>query len=393
MKCAQCQKEVDPSECRYCPQCGHSLYDEKIVAFIRSTLGRKRNIAILILLQIIVFSIIGYSFYVTNKSVAQKNKELADFANARSSVSAEWKPVKEIFPLTFAGDNEKLGELKVSSLDFSQIKTEIEVEGITEKKTTVISVKPETKDISLGAHITKEGFEKLKDSQNAKITIRVYDLQKGERMILEEAGELFIHSRNDIIWNKDGIDNTKYVLRLVNKDRPEIAVLIRDAAAQMKSIGGGEEKMLGVLGDNDDIRNQVMAIFQAMRKNYGIRYVATPFSYDSGEIQKVKFPEEVLATKSGICIDLSLLMVAAFESVGLDPVMVFVNNHVWPGVELGFNTNNFIFIEATALEKSPQEAMRIAEGNFKALQRKDTPSYSLVRVTEARSEGIFPLKY
>lgn len=393
MKCAQCQKEVDPAKCRYCPQCGHSLYDEKIIALVRSTLGRKRNIVILIILQVIIFSIIGYSFYLTNKSVAQKNRELADFANAKSSVAAEWKPVKEMFPLTFAGEKEKLGELKLSSLDFSQIRTEIEVKGITEKKTSVISVKPETKNISLGAQITKEGFEKLKDSQNAKIIIKVYDLQKEEKMILEDEKELFIHSRNDIIWSKDGIDNTKYVLRLVNKDRPEVAALIRDAATQMKAIGGGEEKMLGVLGDDKDIRNQVLAIFQAMRKIYGIRYVATPFSYDSGEIQKVKFPEEVLASKSGICIDLSLLMVAAFESVGLDPVMVFVNNHVWPGVELGFNTNKFIFIEATALEKSPQEAMQIAEYNFKMLQGKDTPHYNLVRVTEARAEGIFPIKY
>lgn len=393
MKCAQCQKECDPEECRYCPGCGHSLYDEKIIAFIRSTLGRKRNIAILLALQMIIFGIIGYSFYHTNRLVAQKNKELADISAAKTSVSAEWKPVSEIFPLTYSGDNEKLGELKLSSLDFSQIRTEIEVEGITEKKTTVISVRPETKNVPLGARITKEGFEKLKDSQNAKITIRVFDLEKGEKLLLEEEHEVFIHSRNDIVWKKDGTDNTKYVLRLANKDRPEIASLVRDAATQMKGIDGKDEKMLGVLGDDKDIRNQVMAIFEAMKKNYGIRYVATPFSYDSAEIQKVKFPEEVLATKSGICIDLSLLMVAAFESVGLDPVMVFVNNHVWPGVELGFKTNKFVFIEATALEKSSQEAMKIAEDNFKKLQKKNTLPYNLLRVTEARSEGIFPIKY
>jgi hypothetical protein len=344
-------------------------------------------------IQIAFFGAIGYSFYHSNKLVAQKNRELVDITNAKSNIAAEWKPVKEIFPLTYAGDNEQLGELKLSSLDFSQIRTEIEIEGITEEKVSTISIKPETRNISLGAHITTAGFEKLKDSQTAQVKVRVFDLQKEDKLILEENSEIFIHSRNDIIWKKNGIDNTKYVLRLVNKERPEIAALIREAATQMKVIDGDEEKMLGAMGSDKDIRNQVMAIFQAMKKNYDIRYVATPFSYDSGEIQKVKFPEEVILTKSGICIDLSLLMVAAFESIGLDPVMVFVDNHVWPGVELGFNTNNFIFIEATALGKSPQEAVKIAGDNFRILQKKDMPAYELLRVTEARSEGILPIKY
>ena len=89
---------------------------------------------------------------------------------------------------------------------------------------------------------------------------------------------------------------------------------------------------------------------------------------------------------------MAMLMAAAMEHVGLRPVLVLTNGHAWVGAETGPLSKEYIFIETTALDKSPQEAMDIAEQNWKFLQEGNLP-YSLVNVNELRAEKVLPIRY
>jgi len=184
----------------------------------------------------------------------------------------------------------------------------------------------------------------------------------------------------------------KYAVRWINKDREEIKELVRKAADHMKELGGQANALVGGMGDKEEIKRQLEAIFLAITKDYQVRYVLAPFSYDNVKAQRIKPPEEVLQTKSGLCIELSLLTAAALENIGLDGVVVITEGHAWAGVELSPRSQNYVFMETTALDKTPQEAITIAQKNWNLLKEK-TDKYRLLNVNELRAEGINPMKY
>jgi hypothetical protein len=159
----------------------------------------------------------------------------------------------------------------------------------------------------------------------------------------------------------------------------------------MKGLGGKTNAMVGELDGEAEMIRQMQAIFLTMSKDYQIRYVLAPFSYDSPAVQKVKAPEEVIRTKSGLCIELAMLMAAALENIGLNPVIVLTTGHAWVGIEMIPQSGKFSFIETTALDKTPIEAMAIAKKNWEAI--KDNPGYEILRVSEERAEGLLPIKY
>jgi hypothetical protein len=346
------------------------------------------------LIVIALVALAGWWFHRSNKEIEKKRQELVAYTNQQTTIGVEWKPEKKIMPL-IADSNNILGTLRVASQQYAQLKVELEAEGITEKKTEILSIKPETVGLELGVPISSTGYEKLNDkSQSTKLRIKVSQIMPNEeKLLLSDEHDLFFNSIYEIVWKKDGKNNTQDVLKIVNKDDPSIVELIHNAAKYVAEFGGPKDAMLGyAAGDEKGARAQVEAIFKAMINDYQIRYIMSPFSYNGAEIQKLINPAQVLSTKSGICIDLSLLMTAAFENLGFEPVLVFTDSHVWPGIELGYNSGKFIFIESTALDKSPVEAVRIGAENWKLVQDKNVPiTYDLIRVMDARSDGILPV--
>jgi hypothetical protein len=267
-------------------------------------------------------------------------------------------------------------------------------EGIINHETQIINLKPESRIYYLGPDISEEGFKNLENSKKGKISLKISLLSDDgrETVLLEENKEIFFHSKNDIIWEEtDGTDNLKYAVRWINKDEEEIKSLVRKAADHMKKLGGDSDAMVGLQGDKEEIKRQLEAIFMAISKDYQVRYVMAPFSYDNNDAQRIKTPEEVIETKSGLCVELSLLMAAALENIGLNPVIVATQDHAWAGVELNPKSENFIFIEMTALEDDPEKAISIAQENWK--KAKESGLYKILNVNELRAEGYLPLGY
>lgn len=312
----------------------------------------------------------------------------------KNEVKVEAEIAEKIMPVTYAGENKKLVTLKVSSSGFGQIKTEVEVSGITKHETQIINLKPESKIYYLEPDITEEGYRSLVDSKKANLSLKISLLEDDskEKVLLEENKEVFFYSKNDIIWvEENGADNVKYAARWIDKDKEEIKGLVRKAADHMKELGGGDSAMVGMQGNREELKRQMEAIFLAMAKDYQIRYIMAPFSYDSNAAQKIKTPEEVVRTKSGLCIELSLLMAAALENIGLNPVVVVTEDHAWAGIEMSPKSDDFIFIETTVLEKKPGEAVVIAQQNWKAIKK--SGFYKVLKINELRAEGYLPMKY
>lgn len=393
MKCNQCQQEVNVKNWKFCPNCGGGLGDEKIIYFFRNIFSSKKRLTIFFVAILFIFSfLIGWIVY-SNKKIDEKNRQIGKLLEENKKIGVEVEIPEKIMPVIYAGENKKLVELKVSSPVYGKLKAEVEAEGMINQYAETFSVRPESKIYYLSPDISGEGYRNLADSKKVPLTVRVFLVNnEKETKILEETKEVFFYARNDIIWREEnGRSNINYIARLVNKDRPEVEELVRKAADHMKELGGSSNAMIGTQGDELEIKRQLEAIFLAIAKDYKIRYVMAPFSYDSSSAQKIKTPEEVLGTRSGLCVELAILMASALENIGLNPVIVLTNDHAWAGVELGSRTEKYIFIETSALEKSPAEALKIGQINW--AEAKKTNSEQLIKINELRAEGYLPIKY
>lgn len=81
--------------------------------------------------------------------------------------------------------------------------------------------------------------------------------------------------------------------------------------------------------------SQMKAVYDAL-KEYGLSYVSDTNTIESG-FQRVRSPDKVLEDHSGNCIELSILFASIFESMGLEPVVVFPKGHAIAGVVTGTN--------------------------------------------------------
>jgi len=104
-------------------------------------------------------------------------------------------------------------------------------------------------------------------------------------------------------------------------------------AAEVKKQETGDSSFTGYLSNNpEEVLRQVAAIFKTLH-NEGIIYRYVPASFE--EIgQRITLPDQVLKSKIGNCIELTLLMASALESIGLNPIIVLIHGHAFLGVWL-----------------------------------------------------------
>lgn len=120
-------------------------------------------------------------------------------------------------------------------------------------------------------------------------------------------------------------------------------VLPRDPAVER--IIGMAQRYLYALADRSDagfdgyqsiacdplaVDRQVQAIWWALVRDLGLGYVNPPPSY-SAVAQRLRSPSQVLSAGRGTCIDLSLLLAACLEYVGIYPVIFLLTGHACPG--------------------------------------------------------------
>ncbi len=87
--------------------------------------------------------------------------------------------------------------------------------------------------------------------------------------------------------------------------------------------------------DSKKILPQMEAVYNALHA-HGLSYVSDTSTLESG-FQRVRSPDKVLQDHTGNCIELSILFASIFESMGLEPVVVFPKGHAIVGVVTGTN--------------------------------------------------------
>jgi hypothetical protein len=147
------------------------------------------------------------------------------------------------------------------------------------------------------------------------------------------------------------------------------------------------------------------AVFEALL-GHGIRYINPPASFERTG-QRVRRSSEVLTTRLGTCIDLSLTYAAVAEQCGLRPVVIMLPGHAMAGILMSADTlpspviteptviNNYIRsgrivpIDAVFYDRSGTQSFRaVVERSRSSLS--DTVAYGIIDVYGSHRDGIRP---
>lgn len=161
--------------------------------------------------------------------------------------------------------------------------------------------------------------------------------------------------------------------------------------------------------DKERVLQMVSAIYKSIQ-NLELIYSSMPPSFEETG-QRIRLIDQVLETKFGNCIDISLLFAACLEAINLNPILLMTKGHAFVGVwlddqrfdamvnfdqtaiskRIASGIKEIALIESTHLCKGSSVSFKQAM-NSAETQIMDSSSFLLsIDIKNARSNGISPL--
>ncbi|GIW72126.1 MAG: hypothetical protein KatS3mg102_1668 [Planctomycetota bacterium] len=192
----------------------------------------------------------------------------------------------------------------------------------------------------------------------------------------------------------------------VTPNLPAVSELLSEAAERLRA-SSGDPSLCGYQRGAARARAIVQAIYEVCCAR-DIRYASPPASFERHG-QKVRFAEQVLASRLGTCLDLVLLLASCLEQAGLHPLLVLLQGHALVGCWLDeqsfaapaqyeptaltkrIDLEQMLALEASALAAAPPLgfARAVAEGSGRL--REPEAWLCAIDVRAARRAGIRPL--
>lgn len=122
------------------------------------------------------------------------------------------------------------------------------------------------------------------------------------------------------------------IVSFITPNHPSITELVVKSASVLKQLTGSSVLCAYQTGNVLDVRQQVAAVFAAIHQQ-GIVYRGVTASFETVG-QRIAMPSQVLDTKIGNCLELTLLVASILESIGINCIVIFLHNHAFLGVWL-----------------------------------------------------------
>ncbi len=216
----------------------------------------------------------------------------------------------------------------------------------------------------------------------ALFTDRILDITEGTKTMADISAEYLlkdekrtrsiswsveIQNRNAMSWDDD-----RRAAAFVTPKDPAVLKYAKGVASVVRDAGGGDV--------NQNFRI-AMGLFESLAL-YGVNYVKDPsspyeqYSTSKAVIDFLQFPSQTLSYKAGDCDDLSILVCAMLEAVGIETAFITVPGHIFmafsadaPPAEAraAFSSpDDLIFLEGQSW--IPLEITMIKDGFLKAWQ-------------------------
>ena len=182
-----------------------------------------------------------------------------------------------------------------------------------------------------------------------------------------------------------------------------VETLLSKATQELQNLGGAT-MMNGYDGSREDVLKQITAIYRAIVA-WNISYVLPPASFAKSG-QRIRLVDNIAENHIGTCLDTTLLFASVLEQAGLNPVIIFEEQHAFVGCHLvkrSFNSlpmddlqqirkyvdlDEFCVIETTLANSETNFAQAEASARKKLI---DSNFEFAIDVSRARASGILPI--
>jgi hypothetical protein len=203
---------------------------------------------------------------------------------------------------------------------------------------------PETHTVNATSTVQQKGFipallntavrSQVADT-NTSLSVLVTDTNG--RQYYKNDSPLLLHSHKLMQWVAA---NRLKIAAWVTPDDPAVKSLVAKAINFLPNEPPPVPvAMLGYVNHASAraVRDQVDAIFDALRQDYHMVYSQAPVPYGGPgdttiSLQSINLPAETLAQSRGMCIELTVLLASAVEEIGLRAEIVIIPNHAFLGV-------------------------------------------------------------
>jgi len=290
-----------------------------------------------------------------------------------------------IFTIIYSSDSPKELVINVSIKGFSQVQTQ-----------TVNATPTERSANFTPPLISHNVLRTLTSDENALLHVQVTDVQG--HLFYEDDSSLVLLSRLSMQWQASTLSQ---IAAWVTPNDPAIAPLIAKAAVHLpQETAPAPDAMIGYNGGNatpQDVKDQVDAIFDALRLDYHIHYVQEDILYGGPHdtkpaLQLVKLPADVLQQRSGMCVELTVLLASAVESIGLHAELIIIPDHMFLGVAVTPDNKHFEYWDTVLVNKNDAgESVNIlTDGTYMQHLQQHT-IVDTILIDDARNDGIGPM--
>lgn len=328
----------------------------------------------------------------TSQETASANLQLIPFPSEliiskTSQISANYKAPSIIIPANYRSLDYVVYLQCWTDQGTSEAMVTVEIPGFTQKYEQKISVSRLETEISIRPPLLPGAIDKLNSSKDAQIVVSVKDLER-DKIVLQESRPVTLYSRYDMQWIDDqGTPYYENILAWVTPEAGEIRALLRLSAdsaneltdGQLNAIVGYQE----VLDWNEGqiTYTQVASMMHALSAKLGVKYLMTPFSSTSTELQRIATPAQVINTAGGLCAETAVTIASAIQATDMHAVLIMLPGHMQVAVETWTGSGEYFLIETTALEAA-------AEGYFDSVIEYLTPEEWTEYMSE---EGMYAI--
>lgn len=243
----------------------------------------------------------------------------------------------------------------------------------------------------------------LNEAERGEITLR---LSTGKGLVAENRLPVRLLARDE--WG--GVaDMAQLLPAFVMPNDPAVAQLLR-AAADRLAAHGHPSGMDGYQSGSPQRAFLLTAAIYSAAAGLSLHYAEPPASFEARG-QKIRRPSTIAADRLATCLDAALLIAAALEAAGLNPVILMFRGHAAVGVWLSKHTlsnaietdamevrkaiasREMIVFETTGVTHRPpvtlEHAQRLIEGRLEESRKAEF--VAVIDVCRSRSGGITPL--
>lgn len=182
--------------------------------------------------------------------------------------------------------------------------------------------------IELGAIDIRLPPNRLRTITEAERGRLVWRLTTGGRALAEDAKSVDILAYNE--WSRLG--PPEILAMYVTPNHPVVTSILRMVREKLRQ-SIGETAIDGYQSRSTErVLRMVAALYESLQ-SFGISYQECLASFEECG-QKVRFADQVLSDQLANCLDMTLLAASCLEQMGLNPLLVLVKGHAFPGVWL-----------------------------------------------------------